>query len=1168
MKKVVLAAFLLFSTQVFSQQKSTVVLGSKEYQSYKEAGTLDNYIVINPASNEKVLDLSKVLSGKVGQYTAVPKSATQCDCMLPIDNTFSIVPFLGANPPEYRNDDASTGLISIPFNFCLYGTNYNTLYINNNGNISFGSPYNTFSPVSFPTNQFTMVAPFWADVDTRNPASGLVYYKITPTYMVVRWQNVGYYNMNVDKLNDFQLIITNGNDPIVPSGNVMFCYGDMQWTTGDASNGVNGFGGFPATVGANSQIGPNSIQFGRFDQPGTAYDGPFGNNDGVSWLDYQSFYFDACGSGSNIAPIFTINTSINGQPTSSSGLCDTITICQNDTLLMDINFLAPENNQTVTISTNNAPGFNVVNNTPGINANIQIQFIGTQLNLGYNTVTVTATDNGTPVANTQITLGVFVISGPTAFAVPYSASCNNNDGSVVLSASGGLSPYQYSIDGLTYTSNDSITGLAAGHYIGYVIDANGCRDTVAFFVNNPFAPTVDSVHINNILCHNDCNGSITVFCSPTQGGTLSYSWNTNPVQTTPSISNLCAGTYSLILTETFNSGGQTTVWQENFNTAANWNLSFPTGINAANANFWVINDNEGGVTPPGCGVANNGNNTLHITSQIFPNSGAAYNAGGLCPFICVTTNVMAHTNNISTVGYSNLTLSFDFISNGQGLLDNLSLLYNDGSGWTVLDPSLKSQVCFNGQGQWTNYSIALPASCDNIPNLQIGFNWTNNDDGIGSDPSAAIDNIVITSASGGPQTCSITYAYTLPNPPALSLSATVDSVSCGGNSDGSIVITASGGSPGYTYSFDGGNTYTSNNQFNNLSAGTYTIFVRDTNNCTQSIQATVYEPAPLSTVKSNTNVSCFGGNNATASVTASGGTPGYTYSWNTTPVQTTPTATNLSAGTYIVITTDANGCQKADTFQITQPTALALLLNSTLNRCGHTEGTASVAVSGGTPPYNVAWNTTPVQTSNTATNLTGGTYTAVITDANGCVKADSVVVNEILGIDAAFDATPTMGDAPLFVQFNNSTSGTVTSYTWNFGNGVIDTLNINPSYTYADGGVFNVVLYACYTAQCCDSASIVIEVLDSLQTFNVFTPNNDGQNDVFTIKFKDASSVTMTIFNRWGEKVYEETAVNPAWDGRKKGGAQCPDGTYYYLISATRKDGKNYFHKGTVTLLR
>ncbi|MBK7751046.1 MAG: hypothetical protein IPI41_00145 [Flavobacteriales bacterium] len=112
-----------------------------------------------------------------------------------------------------------------------------------------------------------MAAPFWADVDLRGPGvtNNIVQYKVTPTAMLVNWTNVGYYNSMTDKVNTFQLVITEGTDPLVPNGaNVSFCYKDMQWTTGSASGGTNGFGGTPATVGANEGNGVDYIQFGTF----------------------------------------------------------------------------------------------------------------------------------------------------------------------------------------------------------------------------------------------------------------------------------------------------------------------------------------------------------------------------------------------------------------------------------------------------------------------------------------------------------------------------------------------------------------------------------------------------------------------------------------------------------------------------------------------------------------------------------------------------------------------------------------------------------------------------------------------------------------------------------------------------------------------------------------
>ena len=264
------------------------------------------------------------------------------------------------------NDDGSTASLTIPFTFTLYGATYTSLFINNNGNISFGSPYGTFTSAPFPSDQYIMVAPFWGDVDTGGPNNGSVWYKITPTAMYINWVDVGYFSQHTDKLNTFQLIITNGLDPVLPAGNnIAFCYKDMQWTTGDVSGGSNGFGGTPSTVGVNKGDSVSFIQLGRFDQPGAAYDGGGGLNDGVSWLDNQSLYFNVANSV-NIPPIANFTPNIfNG---AGGGACDTLKMCgANDTLIINSLFLSPEIGETTTVSVNfnGNTGFTLLNNTPG-----------------------------------------------------------------------------------------------------------------------------------------------------------------------------------------------------------------------------------------------------------------------------------------------------------------------------------------------------------------------------------------------------------------------------------------------------------------------------------------------------------------------------------------------------------------------------------------------------------------------------------------------------------------------------------------------------------------------------------------------------------------------------------------------------------------------------------
>jgi hypothetical protein len=230
-------------------------------------------------------------------------------CWMSRDSSWQVVPLTGTAcngcpgiPPYYRNDDSYTNpAIALPFSFCVNGQSRNACYINNNGSITLGTPFATFTPMAFPNLVFPeMIAGFFADADTRNALSGVVYHQLTSTHLAVQWDSIGYYNQHADKFNSFQIIITDGTDTLLSSPyNVGFCYRDMSWTTGDASGGVNGFEGSPATVGLNFGDGVNFIQVGLFDTSGTAYYGsqaaditaPFS---GVDWLDYQHFEFDWC----------------------------------------------------------------------------------------------------------------------------------------------------------------------------------------------------------------------------------------------------------------------------------------------------------------------------------------------------------------------------------------------------------------------------------------------------------------------------------------------------------------------------------------------------------------------------------------------------------------------------------------------------------------------------------------------------------------------------------------------------------------------------------------------------------------------------------------------------------------------------------------------------------
>lgn len=282
---------LTMACLAFSAQAQTV-LSPTEYQNLK--------------AHEQLPPGPIIISGDPGTGDPVSSALLErgggglCDCWIAPDNSYS-----QAMSP---NDDMSSDIISLPFTFNLFGDAYTEVYINNNGNISFGDPYGTFTANGFPSDGFIMVAPFWADVDTRGEDGnglngGEVVYKVTDHALYVNWVDVGYFAQMTDMHNAFQLIITDGTDPVVAGGNnVAFCYQDMQWTTGSASMGTGGFGGESATVGVNRGDSTEHAQVGRFNTFGNTYFGAYEDSSGVDWLDNTHFYLNTAGTG--VPPIF------------------------------------------------------------------------------------------------------------------------------------------------------------------------------------------------------------------------------------------------------------------------------------------------------------------------------------------------------------------------------------------------------------------------------------------------------------------------------------------------------------------------------------------------------------------------------------------------------------------------------------------------------------------------------------------------------------------------------------------------------------------------------------------------------------------------------------------------------------------------------------------------
>lgn len=616
-------------------------------------------------------------------------------------------------------------------------------------------------------------------------------------------------------------------------------------------------------------------------------------------------------------------------------------------------------------------------------------------NLYSGTYYITVTDSAGCVSEDSVTI-TQPLSPLWVNLIPDPICCNGaSDGAVNATVTGDSPPYNFAWTGpggFTATTED-ISGLVAGMYIVEVSDNIGCVITDSVEVEQPSAVQI-SFNVYDVSCNGESNGVIDADAT---GGHGNYSYLWAPTgATTDSIFNLAIGTHTVTVGDTCFSPDSTSIYWEDFEGHAPWTLNVSTGTNGSSRNFWTISDAAAGLPAGTCGASGNGDSTLHITSMLNPTGGAIYQNG-----TNAQTSMRAESPFINTVGFSNLVLSFDFMSLGDALLDNCALLYNPGTGWQVLAPSLKSLVCAPGQGRWQTFTVNMPAGAANIPDLQLGFNWVNNADANGANPSIAVNNIRITAPLTVTHTvCDWQASANLIQPAPLALAMTPTHNICFGESNGSVASTPSGGNGNFSFVWSNGST--SQNP-GGLAAGMYYVTLTDTAYtpaggalgyllCSYVDSIVITEPTDLLLVSSATPTSCFLGSDGTVSVAVSGGTPGYFYTWSTSPVQTTSTATGLSTGSYSVTVADANGCLDTTFAVVSQPSPVSVVMGMTNATCGDPTGTATASPSGGNPGYSYQWSTTPVQTTQTAVGLLPGTYNVTVTDANNCPSFGSIVV--------------------------------------------------------------------------------------------------------------------------------------------------------------------------------
>lgn len=243
-------------------------------------------------------------------------------------------------------------------------------------------------------------------------------------------------------------------------------------------------------------------------------------------------------------------------------------------------------------------------------------------------------------------------------------------------------------------------------------------------------------------------------------------------------------------------------------------------------------------------------------------------------------------------------------------------------------------------------------------------------------------------------------------------------ISCAGMLDGSIDLTVTQGIPPYTFQWVGpGGTIANSEDISNIGIGTYSVTVTDAAGCSKTQSITLSGPS-LNLVLYESNITCHGANDGTATVTASGTHPPFTQVWSGPNgfSSTNSAIANLALGLYQVTVTDANGCSLTQSVLITEPAPLSLNLESPINSCSHhiscngdNDGTITTTITGGTAPYSYTW-TGPNNYNSALVNpydLVAGTYIATITDLNGCTISQSITLTEPPAITGTLSATTT-----------------------------------------------------------------------------------------------------------------------------------------------------------------
>ncbi len=557
------------------------------------------------------------------------------------------------------------------------------------------------------------------------------------------------------------------------------------------------------------------------------------------------------------------------------------------------------------------------------------------LNRGSYTVTVT---DDTTLCTSISTFDVGVVNGISLSGAVTDAACNQKDGAIdltVLTGSGGY-VYKWSNGALT----PDITGLGFGTYGVTVTDNTGCTGSGWFAVSEN-GPSISGA-VTNVSCYGKNDGAITL----TVSGINTYVWSTGAVSA--SLSNLLPGTYSVTVNDT--------------------SLCASTEVfGVTEPDALALAADRSGIS---CGGADDGWIDLTVSGGT---TNYAYSWTGPNPYSTQDiSNLSPGSYNVTTTDSNSCTSS----------LSSIEITEPDPMALTIDTVRVSCGGAADGQASVTVvggvpvyeylWSRGIPIDSSTVTNLDTGS-----------------ISVTVTDANG----CTASGSSVINQQPPLTVSISKTDISCFGLTDGQAAAVAGGGTPGYRYAWSKGTPQLPDSStVMNLDSGYVAVTVTDSKNCIASDSVRIIEPAELTIAIISDSVNCFGGSDGSATVTPSGGTVPYTYTWN--PATSNDSIIiNLAIGVVYVTVTDFRSCTALDTTTVFQPDSLTLMMTSTNNICANgANGTATVSVSGGTPGYAYSWSPVgqPGNSDSLRIQLPVGPVSVTVSDWRNCSKTASV----------------------------------------------------------------------------------------------------------------------------------------------------------------------------------